>query len=162
MKSTKSKNTNSKEQKNQNKEFIIALIIVIIIVSVFVSTIFLPDIIADLKYKASLVDLVASDTYITDENGNKYYALNRSVEAINTDGVYGLLDDDEYCFIDFMKKEGEAPDYIVEYRGKIKGTVLRLESAAEITLADFQPVSADILTLVKFSLFTELDFLLIL
>jgi hypothetical protein len=138
MKSKTKKNT------NQNKEFTIALIIVLIVVAIVVSTIFLPDLIREWRYRASLVDFVASDTYITDENGNKFYALNRSVEAINTDGVYGLLDGDEYCYIDFMKKEGETPEYIVEYKNKTMGTVLRRDDVGDVTLSVFEPISADI------------------
>ncbi len=132
------------KRSKEKREFKIALIIVIVIVAILVSTMFLPDLIKEWKYKASLVKLTAKDSYLLDENGNKYYTLNRSVEAINTDGVFGLLEGHEFCYIDFMKTDGAPPSYIVEHKNGIKGTVLRIESAPDITLADFMPVSADI------------------
>jgi competence protein ComGC len=138
-----------KEQQKLSKEkreFKIALIIVIVIVAILLSTLFLPDLIKEWKYKASLVKLTAKDSYLLDEDGNKYYTLNRSVEAVNTDGVFGLLDGKEFCFIDFMHTDGVLPSYIVEHTNGIKGSVLRLESASDITLSDFSPVSADICT----------------
>ncbi len=144
------KNKNEKQNKEkikfekEKRDFQIALIIVGAIIIILISSVFLPDLIKEWKYKASLSKLVAEESYLIDEDGNKYYALNRSVEAVNTDGVFGLLDGDEYCFIDFMHVEGTPPAYIVEYKNKIKGTVLRHSSAANITLSNFMPVSADI------------------
>jgi competence protein ComGC len=67
-----------KEQQKLSKEkreFKIALIIVIVIVAILLSTLFLPDLIKEWKYKASLVKLTAKDSYLLDEDGNKYYCI---------------------------------------------------------------------------------------
>lgn len=152
MKNKNNKNKSDKQNKQnqkikqENKEFKIALIIVAAVVMILISAIFLPPLIKQWIYKASLSKLVAEDSYLVDEDGNKYYALNRSVEAVNTDGVFGLLDGDEYCYIDFMHTEGVPPAYIVEYKNNVKGTVLRLQNTADITLKTFMPISADICT----------------
>lgn len=143
-KQTKAQTQASKKEEKEKKDFKIALIIVGVIVLIFVSCLFLPDLIKEWSYKASLEKLVAEESYLLDEEGRKYYALNRSVEAVNTDGVFGLLDGEEYCFIDFMHEDGVPPSYIVEYKNQTKGTVLRLQSALDITLERFMPVSADI------------------
>lgn len=139
-------NKQKEKEKQENKEFKIALIIVASVLVIIISAIFLPPVIKEWIYKASLVKLTAEDAYLLDEDGNKYYALNRSVEAVNTDGVFGLLDGDEYCYIDFMHEDGVPPAYIVERKDNVKGTVLRIQSAADITLSTFMPVSADICT----------------
>ncbi len=143
---TKQEKQNKEKQKliKEKRDFKIALIIVIVIIAILVSTLFLPDLIKKIKYKASLVKLTAVESYLLDEDGNKYYALNRSVEAVNTDGVFGILDGKEYCFIDFMHIDGVPPSYIVECNDQLKGTVLRINNAADISLSTFMPVSADI------------------
>jgi hypothetical protein len=150
MKNSKEKQIKEKQIKEtakiqkEKRDFKIALIIVISIVAILISSLFLPDLIKEWIYKSSLSKLKAEESYLVDEKGNKYYALNRAVEAVSTDGVFGLLGEDEYCFIDFMHEDGVPPAYIVEYKNQIKGTVLRINNAANITLANFMPVSADI------------------
>ncbi|MBE6648230.1 MAG: hypothetical protein E7614_01775 [Ruminococcaceae bacterium] len=136
--------TNSKKSEKEKKEFIIALVIVGVLVLAFILSFFLPDLIKEWKYKLSLVSFTQTETHVTDENGNKYYVLNRSVEAISTDGVYGLLEDKEYRFIGFMHEKDQTPLYIVEHERDMKGMVLRLETAEEITISNFSPISADI------------------
>ncbi len=142
------KNANLKKRQQEDKNFKISLSITCAILLVFVlgffGTKYLPDLIKEWKYKASLVDFTRQESYIVDENGNKFYATNRSLEAINTDLAYGLLDGAEYRFISFMHEEGKIPEYIVRYENGQKGEVLRLENAKNITLSDFLPVSADI------------------
>ncbi len=142
------KSKKEQKQKQEEREFKIALAIVCSIVAIGAITYFsvkhLPSIIEEWRYRASIVDLTQSENYISDENGNKFYLTNRSVEAINTDGVYGVLGGSQYCFINFMNEEGKTPNYIVEYKNETKGDVLRLESAEDITLSSFEAISADI------------------
>ena len=127
------------EKEREDKNFKIALIIVcssvFLVVAAFFGIKYLPKVIENLKYKASLVDLFQTEDFITDEKGNKFYPTNRSVEAINTDRAYGFLEETEYCLIKFMNEEGKTPEYIVEYKNNSKGTVLRLESAEENNFA---------------------------
>ncbi len=136
--------TNQKKAKKEKKEFIIATVIVIALILALVLSFFLPDLIKEWKYKLSLVSFTRTENYIEDENGNKFFISNRSVEAIGEDGVYGLLDGKEYRFIGFMHEKDKTPSYIVEFENGTKGAVLRLEGAEEITISNFAPVSADI------------------
>jgi|GEM_PF-5060962 len=141
-------NKKIQKRKQEDREFKISLIIVCGIVAffgiIYFSVNHLPSLIEEWKYKSNISNLSQTKDYITDEKGNNFYQTNRSVEAINTDGVFGILDGTQYYFINFMHEEGKIPNYIVEYKNETKGDVLRLETAEEITLSSFSPISADI------------------
>jgi hypothetical protein len=127
-----------------NKELAISLSIIGVILLIILGFTFLPDMIKEWKRKASIVDFKQEETYIVDENGNKFYMLNNCIEAMAKTGLYGRLDGVEYYYITKMGKEGEKPQFIVEYLIDSIGFVYGREDAEKISLNSFTPISADI------------------
>ena len=148
MKKRASQNSSDVKKKNkqdtEKRDFLIAVGIIAGIVALILCAHFLPPIWEKFIQNMKTVDFSQGENYIIDEDGNKFFALNRSVKAIKPSTFHGEMGMVKYHLIPDGKEDTNPPKYIVEVEDGYSGTVYRSEGEEDITIKDFVPHSADI------------------